>query len=225
MSDEDDPDASDSENQGSETQENFGAQFNYNTENRDTFWQFNPGAFWISPLDLQIRESLLESLSPMGVPVLINGLPIEDQKSPTGYLMSPKGSAAEVAEAGRALGNQLLQIKNPLLKLLYLAASLGVNVGIGGKFDYQRGEGSFFSNFVQYPQFRGVSNFNVGLFTRGAGLPEEVTLRITEVVALVEHVFKLGGSIYQPDQPYRLDPINTRWIHQGYQAGALLSVP
>lgn len=49
--------------------------------------------------------------------------------------------------------------------LPYLAIGLLLNVGYGGRFDYQR-QGNHVTGFTQIPQYRDVSNFNVGLFSQ-----------------------------------------------------------
>lgn len=53
--------------------------------------------------------------------------------------------------------------------LFYLGGALLGAVGQGGIYDYQR-QGNRITGYTQRPQFRDVSNFNVGLVTQAAGL-------------------------------------------------------
>ncbi len=98
--------------------------------------------------------------------------------------------------------------------VFYLMGSIGANVGTGGVFDYQR-SGNFLTGFTQYPQFRDVSNFNVGLFMQQTGLfTHDQTMTIAGDFA------KHFSSNYQPNQPYGLAPRTAQWITNGYNAGA-----
>jgi hypothetical protein len=94
----------------------------------------------------------------------------------------------------------------------FLIASLAVNVGMGGTFDYQR-EGNPVTGFTPLPQYRDVSNFNVGLYTQQAGLSLEETLRVAGAYASV-----FSGNA-KPDQPYGLDPRTREFIEIGFRAG------
>lgn len=94
----------------------------------------------------------------------------------------------------------------------YLMGALGTYLGHGGVFDYQR-RGNMITGYTQLPQFRHVSNFNIGLFAQQAGLPLEDTLRIAGTFA------KWFSSNYKPHQPYGLDPENVEFIRKGFDAG------
>ncbi|MGD0434094.1 MAG: hypothetical protein ABSA58_23680 [Acetobacteraceae bacterium] len=94
----------------------------------------------------------------------------------------------------------------------YLAASLGAAVGQGGTFDYQR-EGSHITGFTQLPQFRDVSNVNVGLFAQQAGLTLDETLKIAGTFA------RLRSSNARPNEPYGLDPRTAQFIRTGFSQG------
>lgn len=56
-----------------------------------------------------------------------------------------------------------------------LLVGLGTKLGHAGTFDYQR-EGSFLEGYTQHPQFRDISNVNVGVFAQQAGLSKEEIL-------------------------------------------------
>ena len=164
-----------------------------------------------------------------GVPVkLPNGGQIRDPNSPTGFLMSPVESLEDVARAGRQAGAKYHQIYSDSALLgqgaQYSSAvggsfgdlfgEMASNVATGGKFDYQR-SGSFSSGFTQKPQFRDVSNFNVGLFMQQTGLFSlEETLGISGSFAL------LFSSNRRLNRPYWLDKRTADWIAAGYRAGA-----
>jgi hypothetical protein len=107
----------------------------------------------------------------------------------------------------------------------YLAERLGTNVGTGGTFDYQRsgnmlsylqlvGLKRFFS-FKQLPQFRDVSNFNVGLFCQKAGLSLNQTLSIAGDFA------KLFSSNSNSAQSFGLAPRTAEFIRYGYSKASL----
>jgi hypothetical protein len=98
--------------------------------------------------------------------------------------------------------------------LVGLAVGLGVDVGQGGLYDYQR-QGNLLTGFTQQPQFRDVSNFNVGLVGQQAGmsLPQLLT---------VAGGFAQGfSSNYSPSQPYGLAPQTYAWIVTGWTVGNL----
>jgi hypothetical protein len=68
--------------------------------------------------------------------------------------------------------------------------------------------------FQQLPQFRDVSNFNVGLFAQQAGMSLDSTLQTAGEFA--QH-FSSNAS---PNSPYGLDSRTAEFIRVGYQAGA-----
>jgi hypothetical protein len=78
-----------------------------------------------------------------------------------------------VAATGREVGSTFRALLNDPTTadsaFIYLAMSLAVNLGHGGRFDYQR-RGNHITGFIQLPQYRDVSNFNIGLFCQQAGL-------------------------------------------------------
>ena len=90
--------------------------------------------------------------------------------------------------------------------------TVGRALGHAGKFDYQR-DGSFFSGYVQYPQFRDISNFNVGLFCQQAGTTLEETLNLAGTFA--KH-FSINAK---PGQPHGLDSDTAKFIEVGFRAG------
>ena len=147
--------------------------------------------------------------------VLPNGSNVVDPNSPTGKMMSPVANLGNVAAAGRLTG----QIYRDLLAqgddnaFMFLIGGLGGAVGTGGSFDYQR-SGNPITGFTQLPQFRDVSNFNVGLFSQQAGLTLDETLRTAGTYG------RVMSSNASPGRPYGLDPQTARFITQGYQAGA-----
>ncbi len=152
-----------------------------------------------------------------GVPVVLpNGSIVSDSHSATGTLMSPVADLSPVAAAGS------LTYKNYLVLLAtlgeasanaFLIASLGANVGTGGTFDYQR-SGNIVTGFKQQPQFRDVSNFNVGLFTQKAGLTLVETLTIAGKFAAN------FSSNADTGQAFGLAPRTAEFIVRGYFAGA-----
>ena len=156
-----------------------------------------------------------------GVPVkLPNGKTVPDPHSPTGVMMGPSSSASDVAAAGKSTGNTVAVLNAagmPVTAASVLAVSLGTNVGTGGKFDDQRmGPQSdvLTGGFQQLPQFRDVSNFNVGLFAQQAGMSLDSTLRTAGEFA------KHFSSNASPNSPYGLDSRTAEFIRVGYQAGA-----
>jgi RHS repeat-associated protein len=169
-----------------------------------------------------ISSSAKKSDAP-GVPVVLpNGAHVPDPHSPTGYMMSPTADLSDVAAAGRQTKTALNALNSGdhldrLVAAEMLLVTQGVNLGIGGNFDYQRvgPQGDVVTGgFQQLPQFRDVSNFNVGLLSQQAGLTLEDTLRTAGAFA---HLF--SGN-YSPDSPYGLSPQTADFIKLGYQAGA-----
>jgi hypothetical protein len=73
---------------------------------------------------------------------------------------------------------------------------LGIAVGQGGKFDYQRGPGN-----------------NVGLFGQQSGWSLDHLLKAAGGYAWVR------SSHYSSDQPYGLDPRTREYIELGYKIG------
>jgi hypothetical protein len=155
-----------------------------------------------------------------GHPVLLpNGKGLRDMNPHwnSKYLMSPTSDLRPVANEGRAVGlNFQRMMANPILSdqaYTLLLQSIDMNVGQGGKFDYQR-SGHRMSGFTQLPQFRNVSNFNVGLFMQQTGLFSlDETLRVAGTFA------KLFSSNSRSDTPYHLDERTEKWIRLGYSAG------
>jgi hypothetical protein len=96
--------------------------------------------------------------------------------------------------------------------LPYLATMLGVNVGQGGNYDYQR-RGNGISGYTHLPQFANVSNVNVGLLAQQAGLTLEETLWIAGRFACN------FSNNSDESQPYCLNPAQLRYIKKGYEIG------
>lgn len=97
----------------------------------------------------------------------------------------------------------------------FLTTAIASAVGTGGRFDYQR-QGSYFTGFTQYRQYRDVANFNVGLFMQQTGIySKREALQIAGKFA--------GGfsSNARPSEPFGLDPRTAFWISMGYDMGAL----
>ncbi len=153
-----------------------------------------------------------------GVPVkLPNGKTIPAGHSTTGVLMSPKADLSDVAAAGKqirqTMGQLLSSAQGGGAALGYLASALKSDLKQNRDFDYQRA--SFVSgDLQQLPQFRDVSNFNVGLLGQQAGLSQDELLTIVGLYA------RLNSSNYRPDQPYGLDPQTRELTVLGYQVGA-----
>ena len=162
-------------------------------------------------------NSTLSGSSIPGVAVVLpDGSLVQDPNSPTGYLMSPVADLSPVAAAGRQTGATYFSlVSNPELAgsaPLYLAASLYSNVGTGGTFDYQR-EGNWFTGYTQLPQFRDVSNVNVGLFSQQAGLT------LNETLSAAGSYASIFSSNARPSQPYGLDPRTAQFIATGFNIG------
>jgi RHS repeat-associated protein len=155
-----------------------------------------------------------------GVPVTLpNGSHVADSHSATGMLMAPTSSVSDVAAAGKKAGQDAAAAGGSLAPgaIIGFTAALGKAVGTGGQFDDQRvGPQSdvITGGFQQLPQFRDVSNFNVGLFAQQAGMTLEDTLSTAGSFA---HMF--SGN-YSPNSPYGLAPQTAEFIKAGYQAGA-----
>lgn len=153
----------------------------------------------------------------VGHPVMLpNGSSVDDSTTDKGVMMSPVADLRPVAEAGRRARKQVEEmLRNPETAAgasPYLYAAAGMNVGQGGVFDYQR-EGNHAQGFVQYPHFRNVSNFNVGLFAHQAGMSLEETLRISGAFS------RLFGRT-DTAQPYALQKQTADFIKKGFEASA-----
>lgn len=162
----------------------------------------------------QFEEAMTKAV---GHPVILpNGSTIADPNSDAGYLMSPVADLRPVAAAGRRARQQAEEmLQNPETAAgasPYLYAAAGMNVGQGGLFDYQR-EGNHVTGFRQYPHFRNVSNFNVGLFAHQAGWSLDHALKVSGAFSAVA-----GTPDY--DQPYYLKERTAEFIRKGFEAGA-----
>ncbi len=152
--------------------------------------------------------------SPGEAVVLPNGLTITSVDSPTtGQVMSPVSDLTPVAAAGRQAGLRYrAMLDNPQtapLAPFYLATALGVSLGHAGTFDYQR-RGNIITGYTHLPQFREVSNINVGIFAQQAGLTLDETLKLAEM-------FAWGRSNnYHHDQPNGLDDKTAQFIRSGF---------
>ncbi len=166
---------------------------------------------------------LAQSNGNQGVPVtLTNGQNVPDQFSPTGNLMSPVADLSEVVVTGHAIGNTYSTLlNNPEFSsgaFPYLMSALNAAVGQGGTYDYQRRRNPFNGKYFQLPQFRDVSNFNVGLVTQAAGLTLDETLSIAGSLAYFE------SSNYSPNNPYGLSLQTAAFIRLGFYYGQSGSV-
>jgi hypothetical protein len=130
--------------------------------------------------------------------------------------MPPVADLAPVAAAGRQAGQAFLAMtRDPEgAGAAYhgLMASIGMHVGHGSIFDYQW-QGNHITGFVQLPQYRDVSNFNVGLFCQQAGLSLDETLTIAGRYA------SLFSSNAKRGEPYGLAPRTAKFIQAGHDAG------
>jgi RHS repeat-associated protein len=159
-----------------------------------------------------------------GVPVVLpNGAHVPDPHSPTGYMMSPTADLSDVAAAGRQVKTAVALMKassdalDRLGGAIMLNVALGVNVGTGGTYDYQRvgpQSDDITGGFQQLRQFWDVSNFNVGLFAQQAGMSLEETLQTAGTFA---HLFSRN---YHPENPYGLDAETAEFTKLGFQTGA-----
>ena len=153
-----------------------------------------------------------------GVSVMLpNGSHVPDSHSPTGLLMAPSSSVSDVAAAGKQAGQDAQNFDSQSFGGIVFTIELGRAVGTGGQFDDQRmgpQSDDLFGGFQQLPQFRDVSNFNVGLFSQQAGMTLDQTLQTAGDFA------KHFSSNYSPSSPYGLDPRTAEFIRVGYQAGA-----
>ncbi|HTG20861.1 MAG TPA: hypothetical protein VK681_12515 [Reyranella sp.] len=177
---------------------------------------FNPigSAQAQTPQAQQPGTSLEVDPSPGEAVVLPDGLTIPSVDSPTtGQVMSPVADLTPVAAAGRQAGLRYrAMLDNPQtapLAPFYLATALGASLGHAGTFDYQR-RGNIITGYTQLPQFREVSNINVGIFAQQAGLTLDETLKLAET-------FAWGRSNnYHRDQPNGLDDKTAQFIRSGF---------
>ena len=152
--------------------------------------------------------------------ILPNGHAVVNVYSQSGYLISPTSDLSTVAAAGReacVIYQRMLTSSDPDVQqaaLPQFVGSISASVGQGGTFDYQR-SGNRIMGFAQLPEFRDVSNFNVGLYMQQTGqFSEEGTLSLAGTFA------RYFSSNYTPEKPYGLDPRTASLIREGYRAGA-----
>jgi hypothetical protein len=148
---------------------------------------------------------------------LPNGQTVPDQFSPTGNLQSPVADLSEVVVTGHVIRDTYSSLLNDPefagSASIYLGSAILSAVGQGGTYDYQRRRNPFNGKYIQLPQFRDVSNFNVGLLTQAAGLTLDETLSYAGDLAYWE------SSNYSPNQPYGLSPRTAAFITLGYTYG------
>lgn len=148
--------------------------------------------------------------------VLPDGSFLEDSQSPSGHMRAPIGDLTAVARAGRSARDQyksmLLFPETAISATGYLLLTLGMNVGQGGDFDYQR-RGNRLIGFRQFHQYWHVSNFNVGLFAQQGGLTVEEALKTAGLFA------RLFSNNVDPSLPYSLNPDVADYIRKGFAAG------
>jgi len=160
------------------------------------------------------QQQLQKDTSPGEVVVLPNGSTIPDPDSPSRQLMAPVADLSAVAAAGRQSRETLRAFRggNPVVFYGSLAAILGLNVGQGGTFDYQR-RGNRITGYTHLQQFEKVPNLNVGLFAQQAGLTLEQVLNIAGTFAR----YRSGNA--KPDEPYGLNPAQLEYITRGFRLG------
>lgn len=180
-----------------------------------------PDDMFASPIrreQTRVDEATQASLSSeQGVEVTLpNGRTAPDDHSITGRLMAHIADPTPVATAGLEVGEKyrtmLIDPETAAGAPRYLAASMLINVGHGGRFNYQR-RGDDSTGVTELPQYRDISNFNVGLFCQQAGLSLDETLTAAGRFA---RIFSRNA---EPDRPYRSDPRTTEFIKAGYDAG------
>ena len=163
-----------------------------------------------------------------GVPVVLpNGSKVPDNYNANGHvMMSPTADLSDVADAGKKLKakfDMLIAQGQIEAASALLSSALAANVATGGNFDYQRAGHQWYTIpeevgiklFEQFPNFRDVSNFNVGLFAQQAGLSLEDTLRIAGGYA------GFASSNASSNSPYGLAAQTREFIETGYKAGSL----
>ncbi|MFI5001449.1 MAG: hypothetical protein ACHQK9_16340 [Reyranellales bacterium] len=154
-----------------------------------------------------------------GQPVVLpDGSRVADRYSSTGQLMSPVADLSDVAAAGRDAteSSRVLRSHPSTFEagMLHYGARFGFALGHGGAFDYQREPGNSITGFEQLPQFRNVSNVNVGLFGQQAGWS------LDEVLRQAGEFAKLKSGNWRSDQPYGLDTQTREFIELGHKIGA-----
>jgi hypothetical protein len=151
---------------------------------------------------------------------LPDGKLVPNPYSKTGYLIAPEADLSPVAEAGRQAGavyQQMLTSTDTDIQqaaLPQFMSSIGAAVGQAGAFDYQR-NGNRLTGLTQLPEFRDVSNFNVGLYMQQTEQFSE-----KETLSLAGTFARYFSSNYMSDQPYGLDPRTASFIRTGYRIGA-----
>jgi len=154
----------------------------------------------------------------LGQPVVLpDGSIVPDQYSPTGKLMSPVADLSDVAAEARRTADtyRILRFHPATFEagLLQYGTQFGLALGHGGKFDYQRGPGNSIIGFEQRPQFRNVSNVNVGLFGQQAGMS------LDDILKQAGEFASMRSSNSRPDEPYGLDTRTREFIELGYRIG------
>lgn len=151
--------------------------------------------------------------------VLPDGTNIADPTSPTGLLMSPVSDLSDVAAAGYGLRSFMNTINDPNSDsdqvtgaVAGLSFGLGLDVAQGGLYDYQR-KGNLITGITQLPQFRDVSNFNVGLVGQQAGMS------LPQLLTVAGGFAQAFSNNYSPNQPYGLAPQTYAWIVTGWSVG------
>jgi hypothetical protein len=141
----------------------------------------------------------------------------ETKYNQTGHLLAPMADLSHVAQAGREAGAVFRQFldngETAASAEPYLVATLVSHFGHGGLFDYQR-QGNAIAGYTQLPQFRHVSNFNIGLFAQQAGMSLDEALGYAGLYA------QFLSSNTKADQPFGLDSESREFIAKGFQAGA-----
>lgn len=165
-----------------------------------------------------IANSAKKSNAP-GVPVkLPNGKTVQDPYTHQ-PLMSPTADLSDVVARGKQIKSDVMlvigygQDLTNITGAIQLRDELKQAVAQNGDFDYQRTTLAA-GDLQQLPQFRDVSNFNVGLIGQQAGLSLDTLLQI------VGNYAKGNSSNARPDQPYGLDPRTRDLTILGYQTGA-----
>lgn len=174
----------------------------------------DPGSGETKILQQQAPKPKLQKDPSPGVAVVFpDGSTVADPQSPTGKLMAPVADLSAVAEAGRETREKVRALAvTPIAARLYLAAALGLNLGHGGTFDYQR-RGNMITGYTHLQQFEKVSNLNVGLFAQQAGLTLEEVLDIAGTFA------RNFSDNTDPSQPFGLSATQLKFITRGYQIG------
>lgn len=165
-----------------------------------------------------IDPSVKKSDAP-GVPVkLPNGKTVQDPYTHQ-PLMSPTADLSDVAARGKQIKSDVMLVIGYGQDLTNITGAIQLRDGLkqavaqNGDFDYQRTTLAA-GDLQQLPQFRDVSNFNVGLIGQQSGLSLDTLLQIVGSYA------KGNSSNARPDQPYGLDPRTRDLTILGYQTGA-----